>query len=460
MSSDEPDTTNATPPTSTRKGSRGLKGVRGLKGARGLKGVGGLRGADDLKGVHSGVRGVSSIPGANQLRGPRSIPGISERNPKIEAGISLVQALLQYGLRSNIEKLQENVANVRTHLRDNVRSGLQDHLPVHVHGTDGSSHERKDAMADTNIKEDAVHGVEKKTKDVASNVTAASAASAGAHAENTSEPVHTDTVEGRKTEAGELNVESIQDLLQRFSRGFQSTRETLDKVASGVKTAQDVLNKTPGLERQPGLSSIRDTLNKVSDGVNKAQSILNKVAPLVEQANSKFLLSTLAQVVAGVRAIREILNQISATLRSLQELLGKIASGVQGIGQLVSLVGKIDAIHAIQDTTLSVIHTLQEIIRKIIAAIGKVQSALFGMIAAFVGWFVGLFHRKEREAVAPAGETTSAATLDALRRAKIINMDAPLKSIIDQLKELQPETATGWGVLEDSGHMVLVWSGQ
>jgi hypothetical protein len=448
MSSDEPDTTKATPPKSTRKGPHGLKGVRGLKG------VSGLRGADDIRGIHSGVKGVSSLPGATQLRGTRNIQGINERNPKIETGISLVQAMLQYGLKSNIEKLQENVGNLRTHLKENLQSGLQNNLPVHTHNVDGSSHEKEKAMADTNVKEDTEQGVEKN----AEGVTPASGEPTGANAESTSKPEQPDIVEGGKTEAGELNIESIQDLLQRFSRGFKTTKETLDMVASGVNTAQDVLSKTPGIERQPGLSSIRDTLNKVSKGVNTAQGILNKVAPLVEaQANSKFLLTTLGQVVAGVHAIHEILDQISATLRSLQDLLRKVASGVRGLGQLASLVGKIDAIHSIQRTFLSVIHTLQDIIRKIIGAIGKAQSVLLGMIAALVG---PRHKEEERAAVSPAGETTSAATLDALRRANIINMDTPLKSIIDQLKDLQPEAATGWGVLEDSGHMVLVWSGQ
>jgi hypothetical protein len=47
--------------------------------------------------------------------------------------------------------------------------------------------------------------------------------------------------------------------------------------------------------------------------------------------------------------------------------------------------------------------------------------------------------------------------LEFLRRSNIINMDMPLKTLFESVEALQPDPSTGWGVVGDSGHWVLVW---
>jgi hypothetical protein len=47
-----------------------------------------------------------------------------------------------------------------------------------------------------------------------------------------------------------------------------------------------------------------------------------------------------------------------------------------------------------------------------------------------------------------------------LRKSNIINMDMPLKTLFESIETLQPDPSTGWGVVGDSGHLVLVWKGQ
>jgi hypothetical protein len=47
-----------------------------------------------------------------------------------------------------------------------------------------------------------------------------------------------------------------------------------------------------------------------------------------------------------------------------------------------------------------------------------------------------------------------------LRKSNIINMDMPLKTLFESVEALQPDPSAGWGVVGDSGHLVLVWKGQ
>jgi hypothetical protein len=47
-----------------------------------------------------------------------------------------------------------------------------------------------------------------------------------------------------------------------------------------------------------------------------------------------------------------------------------------------------------------------------------------------------------------------------LRKSNIINMDMPLKTLFESVEALQPDPSAGWGVVGDSGHLVLVWKGK
>jgi hypothetical protein len=53
--------------------------------------------------------------------------------------------------------------------------------------------------------------------------------------------------------------------------------------------------------------------------------------------------------------------------------------------------------------------------------------------------------------------TSPANVLEFLRKSNIINMDMPLKTLFESVEALQPDPSTGWGVVGDSGHWVLVW---
>ncbi|HEY4388562.1 MAG TPA: hypothetical protein VGN34_29270, partial [Ktedonobacteraceae bacterium] len=139
------------------------------------------------------------------------------------------------------------------------------------------------------------------------------------------------------------------------------------------------------------------------------------------------------------------------------------------------LIGKqkgAHALHSVFDTVSSVIEALQELLRKIVAGISMAQDTLFHNVVPLIG---GPHPEKSKEPEQPkepeeqkklpAGAVQgdgafSAHTLELLRDANIINMDMPLKNLLDQIEDLQPDPSTEWGVIGDAGHMVLVWSGK
>jgi hypothetical protein len=50
--------------------------------------------------------------------------------------------------------------------------------------------------------------------------------------------------------------------------------------------------------------------------------------------------------------------------------------------------------------------------------------------------------------------------LEFLRKSNIINMDVSLKTLFESVESLQSDPANGWGIISDSGHLVLIWHGQ
>jgi hypothetical protein len=61
-----------------------------------------------------------------------------------------------------------------------------------------------------------------------------------------------------------------------------------------------------------------------------------------------------------------------------------------------------------------------------------------------------------QEAGPPPGPSL-AQVFEFLRRSSILNMDAPLRTLFEQLESLQPDPSSEWGVVGDSGHLFLVW---
>ncbi|GLV59273.1 hypothetical protein KDH_61000 [Dictyobacter sp. S3.2.2.5] len=57
------------------------------------------------------------------------------------------------------------------------------------------------------------------------------------------------------------------------------------------------------------------------------------------------------------------------------------------------------------------------------------------------------------------GETgnTLLQVLDFLKSSNLINLDMPLKSLFDQVQNIQTDPSTEWGLIGDSGHWALVW---
>jgi len=66
---------------------------------------------------------------------------------------------------------------------------------------------------------------------------------------------------------------------------------------------------------------------------------------------------------------------------------------------------------------------------------------------------------QQQEASQNAAQSSTPSVLDFLRKSNIINMDMPLKNLFDQMQTLQMEDS-GWGLIGDSGHWVLVWKGE
>ena len=47
--------------------------------------------------------------------------------------------------------------------------------------------------------------------------------------------------------------------------------------------------------------------------------------------------------------------------------------------------------------------------------------------------------------------------LDFLKNSNLINLDMPLKSLFDQVQNIQADPSTEWGLIGDTGHWALVW---
>lgn len=50
--------------------------------------------------------------------------------------------------------------------------------------------------------------------------------------------------------------------------------------------------------------------------------------------------------------------------------------------------------------------------------------------------------------------------LEFLRRSNILNLEIPLRTLFEQVETLQPAPSTGWGIVGDSGHVILVWKSE
>jgi hypothetical protein len=72
-------------------------------------------------------------------------------------------------------------------------------------------------------------------------------------------------------------------------------------------------------------------------------------------------------------------------------------------------------------------------------------------------------NEKGQRAIQEAGASlgpSSANVFEFLRKSSILNMDAPLRTLFEQLETLQLDPSTKWGVIGDSGHMAILWVGK
>jgi ATP-dependent 26S proteasome regulatory subunit len=47
--------------------------------------------------------------------------------------------------------------------------------------------------------------------------------------------------------------------------------------------------------------------------------------------------------------------------------------------------------------------------------------------------------------------------LDFLKKSNLVNLDLPMKSLVEQVQSVQPDLPVEWGFIGDTGHWVLVW---
>ncbi len=116
--------------------ARSFKGARGLKGVHELKSAYGLKGVRELKGGH-GPKSASTLPGVHQIK------GIHKSNPKVDIAISILQALLQHAMKSQIKKLQENLRRASAEMKENLQSGLHRSLQAGADTIGGTRRDRE-----------------------------------------------------------------------------------------------------------------------------------------------------------------------------------------------------------------------------------------------------------------------------------------------------------------------------
>ncbi|HTK11565.1 MAG TPA: hypothetical protein VL485_30615 [Ktedonobacteraceae bacterium] len=364
--------------------------------------------------------------------------------------------LLQHELKKNIEKLQDSLSKVRTGIKENMQSGLQRSLQAGLNAVQGTGtpQEKETHMSNDDPQKnvahlpDTVQGTAQKSTEASGEVTDATKKAVDQKGGN----------EEGKNEGGTITAK---ELTKKVTSGLDTTRDTLNKVATGVNAAQDMLTKiSPLLDQNPGIKTIQDTLTKTLKGIDTAQSMLNKAYPLVGLlAHSGTIRDAVSKLLAIIHTVQEILNKIVEGVRSLQELLGKVSP-------LIGMQKGTHALHGVFDVVASIIEALQELLSKIIAGIDTAQHALRHKVVPLVG---GPHPEKpkepEEQKKLPVGTIQgdgafSAHTLELLRDANIINMDMPLKNLLEQIEDLQLDPSTEWGVIGDAGHMMLVWSGK
>jgi hypothetical protein len=64
----------------------------------------------------------------------------------------------------------------------------------------------------------------------------------------------------------------------------------------------------------------------------------------------------------------------------------------------------------------------------------------------------------QEESAPSEGKTlTLIQVLDFLKQSNLINLDIPLKSLVEQVQKVQPDPSADGGIIGDSGHWALVW---
>jgi len=44
-----------------------------------------------------------------------------------------------------------------------------------------------------------------------------------------------------------------------------------------------------------------------------------------------------------------------------------------------------------------------------------------------------------------------------LKKSDLINLDLPVKALLEQVQSVQPDLPSEWGFIGDTGHWVFVW---
>jgi len=224
--------------------------------------------------------------------------------------------------------------------------------------------------------------------------------------------------------------ENTQGILDKIDHNVTSARDTLAKVAAGIAIAREILTKVePLLDNKEKLKPLENTLETIDKRVQTGQTLLNKAASFLQQRDR-------AQALVLLREATDKVNEIQGTLQ-------RVTRGVNILRVFAPLVGKKEEVHAIQN-----------ILHKITAAVNFIQEVLHKIIE-FVSkpvQFSKQLTRSTKEGI-DAGETP----LEALKNAALIKsgLRAGQKGEAEQLQK-----AEGWGMIGNSQHLVLVWSGR
>lgn len=252
--------------------------------------------------------------------------------------------------------------------------------------------------------------------------------------ENKQQPAENEQGEQQSDE----NKQGEQGRLHKIAENVARAQDILSKIMVSVALAREVMDKLePILDKKDAFKPVHEVLDTVEKRARTGQNLLDRVAPLIKQEGR-------------VGAALTILSKVNEKIDEIQATMGKMTNGIGFIKKFSGLVGKKDEVglvHNVLQKITAAIGVVKDLIQKIIELIKRTGQ----LPKQLVQTAKGTIDKVKGKVKAPADQ------LAALKNADIIKGGAAHKK---EKEQAPSQPSEGWGVIGNSSHLVLVWSGR